>query len=271
MKDSFKIEFFCPRWGASDSWADFCKKVKMAGYDGVESFISFNQKEKDEALAVLKHYDLKFIGQYFQSFESEIAENAKSYERHIRHLITCNPLFINSQTGKDYFSFEQNKRLFDLAKCISEETGVKIIHETHRGKSLFAAHITQEYLTKISDLRICLDISHWCNVHESLLEDQEESIDLAIAHADHIHSRIGHQEGPQVNDPRATEWTEVLETHLAWWDKVVETHKKNGTNLTITTEFGPAPYMPALPFTKMPLANQWEINVYMMNLLKVRF
>jgi hypothetical protein len=67
------------------------------------------------------------------------------------------------------------------------------------------------------------------------------------------------------------EWTEVLETHLAWWDKVVETHKKNGTNLTITTEFGPAPYMPALPFTKMPLANQWEINVYMMNLLKVRF
>ena len=182
----------------------------------------------------------------------------------------ANPVFINSQTGKDYFNFEQNKRLFDLAKRISEETGVKIIHETHRGKSLYAANITQDYLTKIPDLRICLDISHWCNVHESLLEDQQEAVDLAIAHTDHIHSRIGHQEGPQVNDPRANEWQEVLETHLVWWDKVVEIHKKNGTNLTITTEFGPTPYMPAIPFTQIPLANQWEINVYMMNLLKLK-
>jgi sugar phosphate isomerase/epimerase len=266
-----KIKFYAPQWGNILPFDTFCQNVKAAGYDGVEMALPFAIEEKQEILSILKKFELELIGQYWQSFEKNIDEHAKNYEIYLRHLITANPIFINSQTGKDYFSFEQNKRLFDLAKCISEETGVKIIHETHRGKSLFAAHITQDYLTKISDLRICLDISHWCNVHESLLEDQQESIDLAIAHADHIHSRIGHQEGPQVNDPRATEWIEALGTHLAWWDKVVETHKKNGTNLTITTEFGPAPYMPAVPFTQMPLANQWEINVYMMNLLKVRF
>ena len=108
-------------------------------------------------------------------------------------------------------------------------------------------------------------------MHESLLEDQQEAVDLAIAHTDHIHSRIGHQEGPQVNDPRANEWKEVLEKYLAWWDKVVEIHQKNDTNLTITTEFGLIPYMPAMPFTQMALANKWEINVYMMNLLKERY
>jgi hypothetical protein len=29
--------------------------------------------------------------------------------------------------------------------------------------------------------------------------------------------------------------------------------------------------MPTVPYTQMPLANQWEINVYMMNLLKKRY
>ncbi len=266
-----KIKFYAPLWGNTLPFEIFCQNVKAAGYDGVEMALPFEPNEKKEILATLQKYNLELIGQYWQSFERNLDEHAKNYEKYLTHLIEATPIFINCQTGKDYFSFEQNKRLFDLAAKLSKESGIKIIHETHRGKSLFAAHITQEYLTKIPDLRITLDISHWCNVHESLLDDQPEAVNLAIAHTDHIHSRIGHTEGPQVNDPRASEWSEVLETHLTWWDKVVETHKTNGTNLTITTEFGPTPYMPTVPFTQMPLANQWEINVYMMNLLKKRY
>lgn len=266
-----EIKFYAPEWGNTLPFDAFCQNVKAAGYDGVEMALPFGAKEKKKILSILEKYNLELIGQYWQSLEKNIFEHANNYEKYLRHLISAKPVFINCQTGKDYFNYEQNKRLFDLAKSITEETGVKIIHETHRGKSLFAAHITQEYLTKISDLRICLDISHWCNVHESLLEDQQEAVDLAIAHTDHIHSRIGYQESPQVNDPRATEWKDVLETHLAWWDKVVETHKNNGTNLTINTEFGPKPYMPTAPYTQVPLANQWEINVYMMNMLKERY
>ena len=266
-----KIKFYAPQWGNTLPFDTFCKNVKDAGYDGVEMALPFDVNEKQEIIETLHKNNLELIGQYWQSFEKNLDEHSENYEKYLRNLISGEPVFINCQTGKDYFSFEQNKRLFDLANQISIETGVKIIHETHRGKSLFAAHITRNYLTKIPNLRICLDISHWCNVHESLLADQQEEVDLAIANTDHIHSRIGHQEGPQVNDPRAAEWTEVLEAHLTWWDKVVELHKKNGTNLTITTEFGPANYMPTVPFTQMPLANQWEINVYMMNLLKIRY
>ncbi|WP_394993365.1 sugar phosphate isomerase/epimerase family protein [Emticicia sp.] len=266
-----KIKFYAPLWGNSLAFDIFCQNVKAVGYDGVEMALPFEVNEKQQIIETLKKNNLELIGQYWQSFERNLEEHAQNYEKYLRNLISGKPVFINCQTGKDYFDFEQNKQLFDLAAQVSKETGVKIIHETHRGKSLFAAHITQDYLTKIPDLRICLDISHWCNVHESLLADQQEAIDLAIVHTDHIHSRIGHPEGPQVNDPRAAEWTDILETHLAWWDKVVETHKKNGTNLTITTEFGPANYMPTMPYTQMPLANQWEINVYMMNLLKLRY
>ena len=51
-------------------------------------------------------------------------------------------------------------------------------------------------------------------VHESGLEDQAENLELAIAHADYIHARVGYAEGPQIPDPRAPEWQHAVERHL---------------------------------------------------------
>ncbi|CAH0997737.1 hypothetical protein EMA8858_03871 [Emticicia aquatica] len=266
-----KIKFYAPLWGNTLPFDAFCQNVKAAGYDGIEMATSFDTDETQTILNTLAKYNLELIAQYWQSYEQDFEEHIINYEKYLRNLAKAKPIFINCQTGKDYFNFHQNQLLFDLASRIAAETGIKIIHETHRGKSLFAAHITHEYLMKIPDLRITLDISHWYNVHESLLDDQQEAIDLAILHTDHIHSRVGHPEGPQVNEPQAPEWKSVLEAHLSWWDKVVETHQRNNTTLTVTTEFGPYPYMPVLPLTQMPLGNQWEINVFMMNLFKKRY
>lgn len=271
MPDTKPIRFYAPQWGNTLPFAVFCQHVKAAGYDGVEMALPLEPAESRDITDCLRHYGLDLIGQYWQSVETDLREHSRQYEKYLRHLVAADPLFINCQTGKDYFTFEQNCHIFELARRITEETGVKIIHETHRGKALFAAHICHDYLSKLPDIRLALDISHWCNVHESWLDDQPEAVALAIAHTDHIHSRVGYPEGPQVNDPRAPEWGSVLQTHLGWWDRVVETHRQNGTQLTVTTEFGPAPYMPQMPFTQMPLANQWEINVFMMNLLKKRY
>ena len=127
-------------------------------------------------------------------------------------------------------------------------------------------------MEKNEDLKITLDISHWCNVHESLLHDQENTVQLALSRTGHIHARIGHPEGPQVNDPRAPEWTETVHRHFEWWDAVVQMQIKNGAHqLTFLTEFGPPNYMPTMPYTQQPLSNQWEINVYMMQLLRKRY
>ncbi|CCH00391.1 Xylose isomerase domain protein TIM barrel [Fibrella aestuarina BUZ 2] len=265
------IKFFAPEWGNTLPFATFCQNVKAAGYDGVEMALPLDPAKKQAVLGTLHEYGLELIGQYWQSFETDLAEHMRNYETYLRNLIEARPVLVNCQTGKDFFSPEQNRQLFALAAQISAETGVKIIHETHRGKSLFAAHVTQHFLTSLPDLRLCLDISHWCTVHESLLADQPEAVALAIAHTDHIHSRVGHPEGPQVNDPRAPEWETTLNTYLAWWDRVVEQHRAAGTQLTINTEFGPTPYMPTQPYSQEPLASQWEVNVFMLNLLKARY
>lgn len=265
------IRFFAPEWGNTLPFEAFCRNVANAGYDGVEMALPLETAEKEHFLAVIADHGLQFIGQYWQSHEKDIGEHARNYEQYLRNLIAARPLLINCQTGKDYFSFDQNKRLFELAAGLSEESGIPIIHETHRGKSLFAAHVTSAYLQAIPGLRITLDISHWCSVHESLLADLPDEVALAIARTDHIHSRVGHPEGPQVNDPRAPEWDEVLNAHLGWWDQVAAAHHQRGKTLTVTTEFGPAPYMPAMPYTQMPLVSQWDVNVHMMNLLKKRY
>jgi hypothetical protein len=114
-------------------------------------------------------------------------------------------------------------------------------------------------------------VSHWCNVSESLLQDQEETVNQTLERVDHIHARIGHPEGPQVNDPRAPEWEEAVKAHLSWWDKIAERKKQNGQRLTILTEFGPPDYMPTMAYTRQPLADQWAINVHMMQLLRKRY
>ncbi|HKO80056.1 MAG TPA: hypothetical protein VJU78_06670 [Chitinophagaceae bacterium] len=267
------IQFFCPRWGQEHETYDaFCRKVKEAAYDGIEAPVPFDAGERKEQVNALAKYDLLLLGQYYQSFEKDFATHTINYEKHLRHLLDAKPVKIDSQTGKDYFSLEQNKELFELAKNLSAEYNIPIAHETHRNKALFAAHSTKFILERVPDLPITADFSHWCAVAESLLEDQEEATALACRHAIHIHARVGHEEGPQVIDPRAPEWEKQVHAHLQWWDAIIAHQQKSGASImTITPEFGPLPYMPSVPYTRQPLASQWEINIHMMQLLKKRY
>ncbi|BAU53590.1 sugar phosphate isomerase/epimerase family protein [Mucilaginibacter gotjawali] len=268
-----KILFFCPRWGQEDvEWDVFLRKVKQAGYDGVEASLPQDEKQKFLILNGLEKQGLQFIAQHYETTEKKFDIHCQQFEQRLLNLASGNPLFINTQTGKDYYTFEQNKQLIDLARKISGNTGVKILHETHRGKFSFAAHIAGTYLAEIDDLRITLDISHWCNTAESFLHDQQEAVALAISRTDHIHSRVGYPEGPQVSDPRAPEWKEALDFHLSCWDKVVaKKQAEDAPLLTITSEFGAPPYLPLLPYTKQPVVSQWDVNVFMMELLRERY
>ena len=268
-----EVLVFCPLWGSRDlPWQTFFAQAKEAGYDGVEMTLPFDEREREVILSLLEESGLKWIAQHHETSDRELAVYLKNYERHLHNLASAKPLFINSQSGKDFFSFAQNKAILERAAAIAAETGVKIIHETHRGKFSFSTTTTLAMLEALPDLRLTADFSHWCNVAESFLQDQQQAMQSAIARSDHIHARIGHPEGPQVNDPRAPEWQEALDHHLGWWDAIVAEHRRRGSaSLTITPEFGPVPYMPAMPYSRAPLSDQWEVNLYMKDLLRTRY
>ena len=271
---NYALKILATSWGFQGTMDDFCARVKKEGYDGIELWWPTNNKKaQDDLFAALKKYDLE-IGFLCGGSQSNPQEHLEFYKKMIDAAARQNiqrPLYINNHSGRDHFSFDDNKKFIEHSQALAKETGILICHETHRGRMLFAAHITRKFIESFPELRLTLDISHWCNVHESLLADQQETVELALSRTDHIHARIGHPEGPQVNDPRAPEWEPVVKQHFEWWDKIVERKKKNGEVVTILTEFGPPDYMPTLPYTKQPLGDQWAINVHMMHLLRKRY
>lgn len=249
-------------------WEDFCHHVKEEGYDGIEYAIaaSTTDKELDTAWNAAVKNSLVILPQHFDTYTANFTEHYVAYNAWLNRIQAYKPFKVNSQTGKDFFSFEQNKALINAAAA----SGMQVVHETHRNKFSFASHITKTYLENIPDLRITLDASHWVNVSESFLDDQLSAMQLAIERTDHIHARVGYPEGPQVPDPRAAEWQEALSKHLNWWDQVVQL-KQGVDTLTISPEFGPFPYMLHIPSTGRPIADQWEVNSYIMHLLKNRY
>ena len=268
-----KVEFFIPRWGNRHmSWAEFCAKAKHAGYAGVEANLSADPIEQHEMFEALAANDLYWIGQHFETMTPDFDLHLEQYQTQLYALAAAKPILINSQTGKDYFSFEQNSLLIEQASRISTETGVLILHETHRGKFSFCTTATSAYLIKYPELQITADFSHWCCVAESFLQDQQEVMNLAISRAAHFHARVGFPGGPQVNDPAAPEWTEALAFHYQWWDAIVQTQQDKGTKrLTVTCEFGPFPYMPQLPVTKTDVSDLWQANLFIKNYLEQRY
>lgn len=273
MNTNFQLKVLATNWGFNGTVDELCAKVKQEGYDGIEVWWPTEQKDQDELFAALKKYGLE-VGFLSAGHESNFKDHFESFKKMIDAAATNKiqkPLYINCHSGKDYFSYEQGNSFIEHTNALSKSTGIKICHETHRSRLMYSAPVARHYLEANPDLRFTLDISHWCNVHESLLADQQETIDLVLPRVNHIHARIGHQEGPQVNDPRAPEWQPAVDAHFAWWDKVIEMKKQKGEVMTMLTEFGPPDYMPTVPYTRQPLADQWAINVYMMHTLRKRY
>lgn len=257
----------------------FVDKVFSAGYDGIE--INLPPSETSFTKELLKlveqvrtnNPDFLFITQQLTApGSSSVDAYISTMKKRLSELSAFQPTCINSQTGADYYSFDDNCRVIEAALTISSQTGVRILHETHRGRFSFHAPSLLPYLQQFPELELVADFSHFCTVSESLLQEQEAVIQQIIPHVSHIHARVGHQQGAQVNDPFAPEWKEHFSVFELWWQQIlVHQQQKGSTGFSITPEFGPAPYMPSLPFTQQPLGNQWEINRKMMHHLKQVF
>lgn len=275
-----QIKFFCPSWGMVPDYVEkidgdiesMLKRIKSAGYDGVEMAVPTNENQKEQLKLLLNHFELDLIALQYAATGNTIDEYLAAYETQIKNAASLKPLFINSHTAADYFLVEEIKLSLEKAIELSKKLDVKILHETHRGRFSFHSASIQKYLSEYPEIRLTADFSHWCNVSESFLQNQQENVKNAIQKSDHIHARVGHPQGCQVNDPRAPEWQPALNYHLEWWDEIITQHRKKGSSFfTITAEFGPGNYMPLMPFTQQPLGNQWEINLWITAMLKNRY
>jgi len=271
------LHYLCPHWGSEGQTAKtFFEAVLNEGYDGVEINMpddrTFIQEFNDRLSGVRETCPgFAFIAQCVPEGKKEtVEEHIGRVLKRLETLAELQPDAINSHTGKDYYSFEENCKVIEAIEDFAEKNNVRILHETHRGRFSFHGPSLLPYLERFPQMELVADYSHWCNVSESMLEGQGHVLEKVLPHIGHIHARIGHPQGPQVADPFAPEWHHHLDCFLSWWKDIRHYKTEKGeTKLTVTPEFGPAPYMPAMPFTGEPLGDRWNINAKMKDYLKI--
>jgi sugar phosphate isomerase/epimerase len=256
------------KWDLDDLPLDrFLATIAAAGFGASDIHIPSLRESPAETAALHARHGIALVAM-ITSEGTTPAEHCASLADRFAAAALCAPVHINCHTGRDTFSRDENLAVVREALALGRRFGIPVSHETHRGRATYSAPATRELLLAMPELRLTADFSHWCCVHESLLADQGEALTLAIERSDYIHARVGHIEGPQVSDPRAPEWSAELEAHMGWWRRIAAARRAEGAGeLVVCPEFGPAPYMPLLPYSRTPVANLWDITLYMKDML----
>jgi sugar phosphate isomerase/epimerase len=246
-------------WGMTGTLEQNLRQIAEAGYAAVEMQLP-PVEQLDQFKRLLRELELELVAMVITQTDDHLAE----FKTKVEQARALEPLQLTVHAGKDWWSWERQKEFFAQALEVERRTGLIINHETHRGRPMFTPAATARLLREFPELRINADFSHFCNVCESLLEDQQEDLNLCIARARHVHGRVGHEEGPQVNDPRAPEWARQLAAHEAWWSAIIRARRQTGAAFfTFNPEFGPPNYMPTLPYTYQPVSDLWDICCWM--------
>lgn len=261
-----ELKRFKALWGMEGTYAELLGRAADAGYEGIETAPP-PPAQQEEFMALLERHRLAFIAQVYTGQDA-----SADFKSQVEYAARFKPLAIVSHSAKDSMEPEAQDRFFGEALDTEARCGIPIGHETHRQRAMFTPWTTARLLKKFPELRITADFSHWVNVCESHLADQEENMALALARTIHIHGRIGYPEGPQVPHPAAPEYQAELALFLGWWREIAANRARSGAPLlTFTAEFGPPGYMPTLPFANTPVAELWEVNQWMTDTFTAQF
>jgi sugar phosphate isomerase/epimerase len=268
-----KIKYFCSWWGLDTlGLRPMLEKVKGAEYDGIEIGIPSDTPQRRELRALLDEYQLDVIAHQYQAAGEVFDDYLRSFEQCIEVAASFEPVLVNSHTGRDCWTREQNLRFVEITQKAEQRFGIPILHESHRRHFLYSAPAALEYFQQAPSLMITADFAHWVCVAESLLVGHEIALEEAIRRAGHIHARVGFAEGPQVPDPFSPMWSRELEVFSSWWLQIAQRFRFEGHKcLTVTPEYGPPPYGWISLQSGEPLYDFFKMNVLMKDYLNSHF
>lgn len=153
--------------------------------------------------------------------------------------------FLNIHAGEDWWDVDTAAAFLEDCAALIEGLGVPWCMETHRGRIASTPWSCRQLCQRLPWLRLTADYSHWVAVCERPLIAMDGWLAEFAPRVDHLHTRIGHSQGPQVADPWSPAHTEDCAAHLKWWDAIIAERRGRGcARSTFCPEFGPAPYLP---------------------------
>ena len=258
-----KLQVYKALWGMEGSLDEQLDRIAEAGYDGIEAPLPENDLPGFQRK--LESRGLGYIGMLF-------CGDVAALDQGVARAGEIDVQFLNVHSGADHLPFDLGCEYFEGALLAEGRSGVRILHETHRGRILFNPWTTAAYLRNFPELKIAADFSHWTCVCERLLDELDPNMKTAYEHAYHIHGRVGHEQGPQVSDPRAPEFAHAADRFDAYWDRIRDAHEARGEDIIyFTPEYGPPGYMPTLPYSQEPVSDLWDICLYSANRIRERW
>ncbi len=253
-----KLALFASLWGNELAWPEATAFAAGNGYHGVEG----PPPESGISIGLPYIAEIATGGGYVPDPRLSPADHLDDFARLLDRSLPFRPLRATTLAGLDAWPLTIAVPFFERLLAIAADRGVPLSVETHRSRPTFSPWTTLALLDELPDLRLTADFSHWCAVAERLVLSTDHGL-LArlVGRIDHVHGRVGYDQGAQVPDPRAPEYQPALEAHESWWDAVWEEMDARGTATpTLTPEFGPDGYLQCAPFTRKPVANLREVN-----------
>jgi len=265
-----QLQLFKTLWGHSGSLNDAADQAVVAGFVGLEGNADVPLPRREELQSVLQIHGLRFIqeivtaGGYVPRRHATVDEHVADVERQLQLGRPLDPQWVTIIGGCDAWTLEQSVRFFGEAREIAARMNIACSFETHRSRSLFNPWTTLAILQRLPELKLTCDFSHWVVVLERQLDDDWDAVSEVAKHAQHIHARVGYDQGPQVTHPAAPEYAGALASHQRYWEAIWSAQRDRGNSITtMTPEFGPDGYLHTVPFTQLPVADLWEINAWM--------
>lgn len=265
-----ELEIFRTLWGYTASKTQALEELLDAGFDGMEARLPLEASERAEFGAFLRANRVGYISTVFTAYNvlpeqaAPVSEHLIDLDNKLAWASELSPRFVNVLAGNDRWQVPQQVEFFGQAMELARKHGQICSFETHRSRSLFNPWVTLELIRQLPDLRFTSDISHWIVTCERLLNDPEDDLSAFVERVHHIQARVGYDQGPQVPHPGAPEYAKELAFHQQHWEAIWHSQLARGYQVsTLTPEFGADGYLHHLPFTNVPVADLWSLNVWM--------
>ncbi len=272
-------------WSGPSDLDALIQQTVTAGFDGIEGPIPKDDAQRHKLRQHLRDRQLVFIAEattgtdpdsendwWIPRCDRTLADHLNDLKWTVDRAEAMGALFVSTMCGYDAWSWQQNVDFFGQALELERLSGITISFETHRSRSLFNPWITRDLLAQFPAMKLTCDFSHWCVVCERLIDSEWAILEQCAQRAMHIHCRVGYAQHAQVTDPRAPEYAAALAAHERWWTLIWQAQaQRHLPQTTMNPEFLWDGYMQTIPFTRMPVADVWDVTCWMAERQRQRF
>jgi len=274
-----KVLFYRTLWGVNldfknlQSVREKLASFKKRGFNGVEIATGFFPSEHKETMKqLLGEVGLKCITQIHtmgypvQSFS--VNEHFEDFKAKVEQALEWSPDVINSHTGRDDWSKEDNFELFEKISNLehklyhSSNVICKIVHETHRQRVLYSPSISYAIMKQFPYINFAADLSHWVVVNGRLCDENtvanwKEILEILSKRTVLIHARVSTTENIQAIDPFSKDNTENRIFYETIWKQI---YKNSDSDIIyVDPEYGPYPYASVDANTDRPYIDVEEV------------